>query len=38
MALSSGATHVKEMPRYTLPVDVHVEDMFGDAHCLDASM
>jgi hypothetical protein len=38
MALSPGATNIKEMPRHSLAVNVNVENMLSDTHRLDACM
>jgi len=38
MPLSASAANIVEMPSDQLPMDVHVENMLRNAHCLDSGM
>ena len=38
MALTTCTTNIEKVPCYVLAVKVDIEDVFGDAHGLDARM
>ena len=38
VSLATSTTHVEEMPSNGLAMDIHVEYMLRDTHCLDSSV